>query len=298
MSFVFYGIWGIICFAVSYTGIFWAGWEQEKNKNNWILEEDVIPEIYVSYHKKCKRVKYKYFILGSLAYSVVVSGLHFSCYGDIEKMTTLGSWVTRSITYTIILVSLISQTKIENNNEYNGSEKQKELMELARGIVLAIRKFSYSRIMVCERATYNLFVSDQIQRISKNEDLTNLFILKCQSESWSQTLNISLEEYRENIANRIWQSYVKDDRFNEIVEEIFTIEFHKLNVKIIDIVRTFHNCNEQEVKGKEEKNRKKIQSLIDDHNKIISSYGANNRVPLKEVDADMLKELECSSYTG
>lgn len=296
MKFFFYGLWGVVCFMVAYGGIFWAGWEEEKTKNNWLREEDIIPEIYKPYNKKVVRIKRIYFSIGAIAYTLIVSAIHFICYGSIDEMVTISSWLTRSVTYIILLVSLISQSAIDTGNTSNN--RQKQLVELAKEITLSIRKFAYSRIMVSERKAYNLFVTDQIQKISRNEDLTNLFILKCWSDTWSKTLDISLEEYRENIANRIWQSFVKDDRFNEIVVEIFTVEFHKLNVKIIDIIRLFYNCNLEQVKGKEIRNKEKIQTLISEHDAILCEYETKYQMPLKEVDVNNLQELDEIESTG
>lgn len=91
---------------MAYGGIFWAGWEEEKVKNNWLREEDVVPEIYKPYSKKVIRVKRIYFIVGAIVYTLVVSAIHFLCYGSIDEMETISSWLTRSVTYIILLVRI------------------------------------------------------------------------------------------------------------------------------------------------------------------------------------------------
>ena len=301
MNWLFYGIWSIICLILSIWIVFICGWEEEKIKCNLLLSEYSVPTIYESYSKKNNKYRKLLFFLGGLTYTLAAFVLHFFCYG-VQNIDSITDWITRSMPYIIILVGLISQTSINNIGELNSSNgntnttnnKHNEIANTIQKIIMSVRKFFFERIIKREKKTYNEFIAVQISRVSKNVHLQNLFILKCKSSSWSKTLGISIEQYEENIASRLWDAFIDDVRFNEVTEEIFTKEFEKFNANIIDIIRLFHNCNEEQIKGKEEKNQCKIDELRAKHDDIKKKYSEGIVNMLTEVDINSYSEIDCS----
>lgn len=295
MNWFFYVIWSIISFLLATWVVFSCGWEKEKVKYNWILEEDNIPVVYNDYSKRNTKHRRFLFILGGLSYTLSAFVLHFLCYG-VQNISTFTEYITRSVAYFIILTGLISQTSaIDTEITNKDDDKKNEIANVIQKTIMSIRRFFFERIIKREKKVYNKFVSEQIHIISNDSDLKNLFMLKCQSESWSKTLGISVEEYKENIANRLWDAFVQDVRFNEVTEEIFNNEFDKFNAKVIDIIRLFDNCTSEQVKNKEKQNQKKIDELIHMRNNLISAYGKNISGRLTVIDVNEYEESVCNN---
>ncbi|MFR0781264.1 MAG: hypothetical protein ACLSH8_16910 [Zhenhengia sp.] len=287
MNWKFYGVWLTISFFVAFYVVFTCGWEDEKIKYHWIKQEDYVPRVY--YWSIVKNTIQRIFIFAmcSILYMACVFAIHFSFYG-IQNIETIEEYITRSISYVILL--FILGNEIGSINKLMQDDNIDIIkVDFLKKIIIKTRMFCFKRVIKHEKKTYNKFLSNQINKISKNEDLKNLFILKCQSNSWSRTLGISIDTYQENIANRLWDAFEQDIRFNEVVEEIFTKEFDKFDANIVDIIKLFNNCRKSNIKGKELKIKEKIDELK--RKSIQKEFETYNNRSLKTVDINEYIDL-------
>ena len=289
LNWKFYGVWLTISFVFAFYVVFTCGLEEEKIKNNWIRAEECIPSIY--YWCVIKNTMHRIFIFAicSILYAACVFAIHFSFYG-IQNISTIDEYITRSISYVILLFILGNETG-SINKLMQDDKAEADKINFLKKIIIKTRKFCFKRVLQYEKKTYNKFLSNQINKISKDEDLKNLFILKCQSDSWSKTLGIPLNTYQENIANRLWDAFEQDIRFNEVVEEIFTKEFNEFDANKVDIIKLFGNCKRSELKGRESKNKDKINKLMSKRKKVQKEFEIHVSNSLKEVDVDSYTDL-------
>lgn len=294
MNWKFYGLWFTASFVFAFYVIFKCGWEEEKVKYHWITEEECIPSIYYWSIFKNTIHRIAMFAICSILYAICVFAIHFSFYG-IQDISEVDEYITRSISYIILLYILGSEigsvNKLVQDNNIDT-----EKINFLKKIIIKTRKFCFKRVIKHEKKVYNKFLSMQIKRIDSDENLKNLFILKCDSSSWSKTLGISIDTYKENIANRLWDAFEQDIRFREVTEEIFTKEFNELNANIVDIIKLFDNFRKNNIKGKEEKNKEKISELMQKRKNVEDEFEIHNVAQLAEVDVATYEtaELDCT----
>lgn len=261
MNIWFYGIWGIIGLLTALGGLLINGWNKEKEHNNLITSEEDVPEIYTEYIKKARRVKIVLFGIGAVIYSIFCALLHIGCYGVMSTIS-VEDGVRGSIGFILIIGMMMSSatpTSIPNDIQMNGLDKT---FCFLKELTLSIQRGVYGLSISYEKRMYRQFVRREVHRICTDKGLKCLFLLKLKTTSWGQSLDITPDEYTENVGNKIIFAYIEDVRFQEIAYEVCTKDFIKIGAKVLDVITMFSYCTEKELEGNKTRYKEQVAQLV------------------------------------